>query len=99
MGLLFAASFGLTLWMVGANRVPAEPYLDPGAATFRAPEVEAQVADGGVAAFPVAPTTSERDPAPQPLPSLQDLAADQDPETRNEARILLGLLGAEPAAD
>ena len=93
MGLLFAASFGLTMWMAGSNRAPAVQFADPGATAFRAPEVAPEVADGGVATIPAAPTTSEPDPAP----SLLDLAADQDPATRDEARTLLALLSAESA--
>lgn len=95
---LFVASFSVTTLAVWPTSA-VQP-LDAIAAADSQPEKLRTVleADVGPSVSPTA-AIDDSESAASPAPTLQDLAADSDPETRLEAQTLLGLVSAEVATD
>lgn len=91
---LFVASFIVTYWAIR----PAAAVHSPQWPEVRPAATGANSIQFNVAPPPTAATESDPDMSGQPAtpaPTLQELATDNDPETREEAQVLLALLDQE----
>ncbi len=94
MCALFIASFTATHWILSADTIAAAATAHQNTAAFAVPTGDAPLENVTV---PALNSVEIGDPEPptEAAPSLQDLATDNDPETRGEAQALLGLLDQE----
>jgi len=93
MVALFGASFAITLAL---QRSPATAMVDVPATRSAAAQPELAPASGPASVE--ASSVEAEAAAPEPSPSLHELAADEDPAIRAEARALLALLDEETQA-
>jgi hypothetical protein len=98
LGGLFVASFGLTVLAVWpAADAPLPALATPVELAQGAAHTDFPV-NAGMTASSLA-TGNDLEPLITPAPTLQELAADSDPGTRDEAQALLNLLSEEAVAD
>jgi hypothetical protein len=95
MPALFIASFAATYFLTRPTAAMLSPPDFEAGMVARGPSA-GSTPPADVPESPSPPAAWEpAEPGPEPTPSLQDLATDNDPATRDEALALLGLLDQE----